>query len=121
MKWPWEPVADAVKSLVDLGSEYIVDKDKLIEFQYKASKLQAGITNKLLETSTVPWVDATIKILVALNTFSRPVGGALMTAFAAYCVINNIDIDPAMQTVFAGAFPAWGVSRHIQKGKNSND
>ena len=106
-----------VDNLISLGSEFIVDKDKLIEFQFKALELKYQAADMLMQTKTVPWVDATVKIMFALNTFWRPMIGALMTAFGAYAHIKQIDIEPALHAIFDGAFPAWGVSRHTEKAK----
>ena len=108
-------IGNIINSIIGISKEVIVDKDKQIEFEYKAKELWWAQSSELLKTTTVPWVDATVKILFALNSLWRPIGSAFMTAFAAYCAINGIMLSDTMNTIFASAFPAWGVSRHISK------
>lgn len=48
---------------------------------------------------------------------ARPVGSFCMTAFGAYCHAKGISMDTAIHAVFDGAFPAWGLSRHVHKQK----
>lgn len=110
-------VVGLLGSLIDLGKEVIVDKDKQIEFEYKVKELEHQLTMELVKTATVPWVDATIKMLV----FLRPLGAALMTAFGMYCHYKGIDMDAATHAIFDGAFPAWGVSRHVNKQTESSN
>jgi hypothetical protein len=109
------PVLGLIDKLFDIGSEFITDKDKLIEFQFKTLEVKTEMTRTLLATQTIPWVDALIKVMVALKMFIRPVGGALMTAFGMYAHLKGIEIDVGMHALFDGALPAWGVSRHIEK------
>ncbi len=111
------PVFGTIDKLISLGSEFITDKDKLVEYQFKALELQRGTLQDLLAVQTVPWVDALVKILAALNMFSRPIGSFCMTAFGAWCHYKQIPMDAGIQAVFDGAFPAWGVSRHIDKSQ----
>lgn len=106
-----------VDNLIDLGSEYIVDKDKLIEFQFKAMKVRQESMDTLIKTKTNPTIDGLVKLMYALNAFWRPFVGAAMTAFGAYVTVKGIEIDPAIQAIFVGAFPAWGVSRHTRLAK----
>lgn len=108
-------IVDGVKAITGLASEYIEDPDKKIEFEYKAKELETGLLETVLNTTTVPWVDALVKILVTLNSLWRPMVGAMMTAFGAYAHLKGIDMDPAAHVIFDGAFPAWGASRHMNK------
>lgn len=108
-------IADAFKGLFGIGKELIVDKDKQIEYAFKLAELQQQFSMQLVSQATVPWVDATVKLMYALNSLWRPIGGALMTAFGIYAHWKGIKIEPALHAVFDGAFPAWGVSRHINK------
>lgn len=109
------PVLGTIDKLIDLGSELIADPDKRIEFQFKALELQRGAMQDLLATQTIPWVDALVKILGAVNMFSRPVGSAMMTAFGAWCHYRQIPLDSGIHILFDGAFPSWGMSRHLGK------
>ena len=104
-----------IDSLIKLGSKFVTDKDKLIEFQFKALELKQAAMTDLLHTQTYPWVDALVKLMQATVVFARPVGGALMTGFGAWCHYKGITMDVGLQALFDGAFPAWGVSRHYNK------
>lgn len=114
-------IGDAFEGFFDLASELITDKDKLAEFNLEGMKIQSSIQLALIKQKTVPWVDATVKLMYALNDLIksnyRPIGGLAMTAFAAYCQIKNISLDPNLKVIFGSAFPAWGVSRHVEKVK----
>lgn len=116
MKMPWE---STIEGIIGLASEFITDKDKLAELQYKAKELDTAIRSELLKTKTIPWVDALIKFMVALRDvvipLLRPTIAAGMTAFAAYMRYKQIPMDPTAEIVFASAAPAWGVSRHKNK------
>ncbi|PUB87065.1 MAG: hypothetical protein DBP02_02135 [gamma proteobacterium symbiont of Ctena orbiculata] len=118
MALPYESV---INGLIGLGSEWITDKDKQIEFAYKMRELNFKIAESLLRTQTVPWVDATVKIIYALVALMRPIGTALMTAFGLYAHYKQIQIDPAVHAAIDGAFPAWGVSRHMNKKKEQEE
>lgn len=116
MSWnPADSFFEFGKSLIGLASEFIEDPDKQAKFKLEAQKLQSRTIDSLLGTTTIPWVDALVKVLVALNTLWRPVGGALMTAFGMYAHWKGIDISTALHATFDGAFPAWGLSRHQDK------
>ena len=118
MKFPWE---DAVEGLIGLGKEFIVDKDKAIEFEYKTRELSMSMEKTLLSTTTTPKVDALVKLMYACQPFFRPLGSFCMTAFGAWCHYKGITLDVALHSIFDGAFPAWGVSRHVAKQKGITD
>jgi hypothetical protein len=111
-------LGDIIDGIIGLGKEVIIDKDKQIEFEYKARELWYAQSTELLKTITLPWVDATVKLLYAFNSLWRPIVSASMTAFAAYCAVAGVELSDTMTTVFASAFPAWGVSRHMNKQKS---
>ena len=114
---PWDFIGKTADGLINLADQAITDKDKLIEFKFKAAELKMQGMQALLNTTTTPMVDATVKIIFAINTLWRPLLSAVMTAFGAYAHFKGIPIDPAAQVIFDGAFPAWGVSRHVEKAK----
>jgi hypothetical protein len=104
--------------LFDIGKELITDKDKLVEFNFKTAELKSKMTLALLQQKTHPTVDAIVKVMLALNTFWRPMVGACMTAFGAYAHYKGIDLGGAVNHgIFDGAFLAWGASRHSLKSK----
>jgi hypothetical protein len=113
-------IGGVFRGIFDLGKEVIQDKDKLAEFNYKLAELEGQLNLRLVETQTVPWIDATVKLLFALNSLWRPLGGAVMTGFGIYAHWKGIPLDPVLHGIFDGAFPAWGVSRHVEKSRNGN-
>ena len=116
-------IGDIVKGLIspvtNLADKLIMDKDKYAELQFKKLELQHRSRDKLLAITTTPRVDAWVKILIAIKDvvipLFRPLGSAAMTAFGIYAHLKGLDIDPMMLGIFDGAFPAWGVSRHVNK------
>jgi hypothetical protein len=114
-------IAELVTSMIGVGKELIVDKDKQIEFAFKLQEQHAALTEKLLTMQTSPKVDAFVKIMYAIQEvvlpLLRPVGSAAMTAFGVYAHTHNVQIDPAIQYIFDGAFPGWMTSRHFNKQK----
>lgn len=104
-----------IRDIIGLGRELIVDKDKAIEFEFKAAELRVQALSTVLQTKTHPWVDAAVKLMYAFQIFWRPLVGTLMTGFGMYCHYKGIQMDTGLHAVFDGAFPAWGVSRHIEK------
>lgn len=112
-----EKLIQPMDSLIKLGSEYIVDKDKVIEFQFKAMELRQQQAVSLLATKTHPFVDALVKLMYAFQIFWRPMVATFMTGFGAYAHYKGIDMDVALHAIFDGAFPAWGASRHVHKNR----
>lgn len=117
MKMPWESLID---DLFGLADKFIEDKDKKNEFSFKVQELQFKLRESLLQTTTIPWVDGFVKILIAFRDIIlpllRPLGAAAMTAFGMYCHLKGIDMGGAANhTIFDAAFPAWGASRHVNK------
>lgn len=122
MKMPWE---SAIDGLFNLAGEWIEDKDKRNEFNFKVQELQFKLRESLLATKTTPKTDAFVKLLIAFRDIIlpllRPLGAAAMTAFGMYCHVNGVDIDAASQVIMDGAFPAWGASRHVNKQKEQTE
>jgi hypothetical protein len=115
------PLTGIFEGLIGIGRELITDKDKLIEYEFRTKELHQKGMELIVSTQTIPWVDATVKIMYALIAFARPVGSAAMTAFGIYAHYKQIPIDGAIHAVFDGAFPAWGTSRHINKNKEQEE
>ncbi|MEW8042035.1 MAG: hypothetical protein AB2765_14795 [Candidatus Thiodiazotropha endolucinida] len=121
MKTPYESIESVFTGVIGLGRELITDKDKLIEFEYKTKELQLRSMDSLLQTTTTPFVDATVKIIYAFVALMRPLGTAAMTAFGLYAHYKQIPIDTGVHAAIDGAFPAWGVSRHMNKTKEQEE
>lgn len=105
----------------NLGGKLIEDKDKRTEYAFKMQELAFRAMEVMLNTKTVPWVDATIKLMYACKTFIRPVGSTVMAGFAAYCAVKQIALPEYIQVMLYGAPVAWGASRHAEKKRKTED
>jgi len=115
-----DPVTAALDfgtKLLGIGSELVEDKDKKNEFIFKAQEMHNDFLTKIATMQTTPKVDAAVKLILVAKEFVRPIGSCLMTAFGMYCHYKQIPMDTGLHAVFDGALPAWGVSRHMEKGK----
>jgi len=121
-------VGGIFKGATDLIGEYVEDKDKRNEINLKLAEAKADVKMAvlkaqsaheaaLLSQETSPRVDAFVKLLLALVPLMRPLGTAAMTVFGAYCIVKGVTIDPRLQAGLISAFPAWGVSRHMEKSR----
>ena len=112
-------ITDVFGKLFGVVDQLVEDKDKKNEIVLKIAELQNQLALQLIQTSTVPWVDATVKILFAVRDIIlpmfRPVVAAAMAAYVVYAEINGITMSPMVEAMFAGAFPAWGASRWSEK------
>lgn len=119
----WTILPALLGGLLKLGSELIEDPDKKAEFAYKTLELSNELALKLLDTKTYPWVDALVKLAYAgeqlVKGLIRPLGSFALAAFAAYCDVNGIELNPELKALLYGAPIGWGVSRHIEKGKQA--
>jgi len=112
-------LSSLISPVTSIADKMVMDKDKYADLQFKKLELKAKARSELLKITTTPNVDAFIKIVMAFNDvilpLLRPLGGALMTAFGAYCLYKGIDINELTQGALVGAFPAWMVDRGIDK------
>lgn len=113
-----------IPSLFKLGDKMILDQDKKAEFAFKVQEMTFKQMEQLTNTKTYPWVDALVKLAYAseqiIKGLFRPIASAGMLVFAMYCEINEIALSDGVQAILYGAFPAWGVSRHIDKKKKDD-
>ena len=116
MKLPWE---SAIDGLFDVLGQVITDKDLIAKLEVEKEKLRLAIQSELLKTQTIPWVDALIKVMVALPNvvlpLLRPLGSAAMTAAGLYASFKGVELNDAVEVAAVSAFPAWGASRHVNK------
>lgn len=121
-------VADVFSDLIGLGKELIEDKDKRNEYAFRLAELRVQLAEKMLTQQTHPKADAAVKLLYAfkeiLLPMMRPVGSLLLALWGAShpeqikWLHDNLGTlgDGTILSIF-GAFPAWGVSRHIEKNR----
>ena len=117
-------LAPIFADLIGLGRELVVDKDKAMEFETRAREAQLKLLEALAGTTTVPWVDASVKLITALVSLARPLGSV---AVFAWGLLHPDQLqrlhelgsmgDMALGAIF-GSAPAWGLSRHVEKTKN---
>lgn len=122
MKAPYESLGN---NLIGLAREFITDKDKAIEFEYKAKELERQWQTTLVTTKTIPWVDATIKLMYASVAFWRPAVSAFALVWGMVFPEKIMALhemgpagDAAIVSIY-GSFPGWMMSRHKEKEKKA--
>lgn len=104
-------IAKAGLGIVD---QLVEDKDKKAELGMQWNMALLGAVEKLVSTTTVPWVDATVKLMAASVAMARPIGAFFLT-------LKGIDLaalDGAVDIVSGGLmslFPAWMGARQYDK------
>lgn len=107
------------KGIFGIVDQLVVDKDKAAELKFYIRELQHKLDVAIITMKTVPWVDATVKLLYAFQPFFRPIGSFAMAIFAAYCDLHNIELGKEVKVMLYGSPIAWGLSRHINKMKGA--
>ena len=109
------------KKLLDIGDQFIEDKDKKAEYAFTIAKLSQEFSNTILTTTTNPKVDALVKVMYAMRDviipLFRPLGAALITAFGLYAHNKGIEIDPVIHGTLDAAFPGWMTGRQVHKSQ----
>lgn len=105
--------------LFKIGSQFLSNDADKSKYAFQVLQMTNDLSLKLLDTKTYPWVDAVVKLAYASNQvikgLFRPIGSAAMMAFGIYAKMHNLHLPPEVEAVVFGAFPAWGVSRHLEK------
>jgi len=116
---PIEAVVSIFTNILGIVNKNVEDKDKKNEIVQQISTSQTELIKVLVQTQTVPWVDALVKLVYAfadtLDRIWRPVGGLLAACFVAYTTLKGIPVNPILDGVLAALFPGWMVSRHMVK------
>jgi len=108
--------------LFGIVKEITPDVDKQMELTVRLAQARMDFERTILQQQTTPWIDAIVKLSMAgdqiVKGLLRPLGSFAMAGFAAYCVINAIDIptwaEPVM-TLMGVSPAAWGLSRYFEK------
>lgn len=104
--------------LIDTVKEVVPDKDKQLELTTKMLEHQLEFQKVMLAQSTVPWVDALVKLAYAgeqiVKGLVRPVASVAMGAFAAWAAYKQVPMPQELLLMFGGAPLAWGLSRHLK-------
>jgi hypothetical protein len=113
--------AVVLTGILELAKKLIPDKDRFKELETEVTKAGIEFDRLLMGTTTAPWVDATVKLMYAFERFFtslwRPLGTFALTAFAGYCDAKGIQLSETVEMLLYGAFPGWGVSRHMHKAE----
>jgi len=114
-------LATALPSLLGLGGKMIEDKDKKTEYAFKSLELTNKVIMALINTKTIPWVDALVKLAYAgdaiIKSLFTPVLTAIAFGFGLYFELNSIEISTGVEAILFGSFPSWRIAR--QKEKNA--
>jgi hypothetical protein len=123
-------IGNIFQSVVDIIKELVPDKDKQLELITQVKQQEIEMTKVLVSQSTVPWVDATVKLLYAISNLAKEHWRPLVSAYLFLHGISHPELiqqlhnlgfggDTAITSIF-GAFPGWMYSRHIDKSKTQN-
>ena len=110
-----------IPGLFKIGDKMIEDKDQKAEYAFKVQEMAFKQMEVLIGAKTYPWVDALVKLSYAaeqiIKGLFRPIVTGIGFAFGLYFELNDIAISGTVEAILFGSFPAWGVSRHVEKGK----
>ncbi len=115
-----DTIGKAFNGIIGLASEYIEDKDKRNEFIFQMYKYKNELDRMIINQSTIPWVDAIVKVLYAMQSLWRPFVSAGALIAVLYFRATGIDLDPVVEKILVSMFPAWGLSRHMLKSRGGN-
>lgn len=104
-------------SALGIINKFVPDKDLQAKLAIRQLELTYELVEKLINTATVPWVDASVKLLTALMVLARPVGSFAMTCAGIYFHYKGIQLDPTVHGAMDMAFPAWGGLREVHKSR----
>lgn len=104
-----------------LAGKFIKDKDKQAEYAFKSQEMLMELAGKALSIQTYKWVDAIVKIMAALISFGRPVGGFVLTVWGIWLHIEGADIPEVVHYSMDAAFPAWGAAREAGKKREHKE
>ena len=114
-----------IPGLFKIGDKMIEDKDQKAEYAFKVQEMAFKQMETLLSVTTYPWVDALVKLSYAseqvIKGLFRPIITAVAFGFGVYFELNNIEVSALVESILFGSFPAWGVSRHIDKKKPKDE
>lgn len=117
-------IASSIAAVVKLGGsalgiidKFVEDKDLKQKLAIRQLELTYGLAEKLINATTVPWVDASVKLLTATMIFARPLGSFALTCAGIYMHFKNIPMDATVHGALDLAFPTWGAAREVHKSR----
>jgi len=114
-----------IPGLFKIGDKLIEDKDQKAEYAFKVQEMAFKQMETLLSVTTYPWVDALVKLSYAaeqiIKGLFRPIITAVALGVGVYFELNNIEVSATVEAILFGSFPAWGVSRHMDKKKPKDE
>ncbi len=113
-------LAAALPSIFKLGDKLIVDKDKKAEYAYKVQEMSFKLIESIVTMKTIPWVDAFVKVLVALVSLARPLGSFYLTIMGVDMVVEAGEVD-LVSGGLASAFPTWMGAREVNKARKHKE
>lgn len=117
-------VISAVTTLGKMGlgiiDQLVEDKDLKQQLAMKQLELTYGLIEKLINTTTIPWVDAFVKLMTGFVVLARPLGSFAMTCAGIYMHLNGVELDPTVHYGLDAAFPAWGLAREAHKKRQAD-
>lgn len=114
-----------IPGLFKIGDKLIQDSDKKAEYAFRVQEQAFKQMEVLIGAKTYPWVDALVKLSYAaeqiIKGLFRPILASVALGFGIFFELTGIEVSPLVEGVLFGSFPAWGVSRHVEKGKPKDE
>jgi len=113
---------DLARSIVNVIDQAVEDKDLTVEtaarIKISLAETQSNYLSAVMTTEHVP---KTVKVLYAIGDLSvkfiRPLGSVFCIGYLIWSNSNGIATPEWLQVVLATYFPAWSVSRHMEKAR----
>ena len=113
------PVISAITTLggsvLGIIDKFVLDKDLKQKLAIRQLELMYGLIEKIINTTTIPWVDALVKLLMALVVLARPIGSFIISLWGLGMIGEIGEASETVQNVAISAFPAWGAAREVHK------
>lgn len=104
--------------LFGIIDQFVEDKDLKNKLALRQLELMYQLIEKLLESKTIPWVDATVKLMAGSVVLARPLGTFAITCMGIYLHVKGTPIDSdVVQYGMDVAFPAWAGAREVDKSR----
>lgn len=110
-------IAGLAKSGLGIIDQLVEDKDKKAEMALQWNMALLGFAEKLINTQTIPWVDAMMKVILALVTLGRPIGSFILTLLGIDMI--QAGDEGVVGTALTAAFPTWMGAREVDKKRKA--
>jgi len=108
-------IAPLAMQLIRMADKAIEDKTERLRFQQQVVEQTFAFYRTLLEARTTPWVDALVKLVLALKGLFRPLFGAAALGYVAWLESQGQALPVWVSVALSSLLPGWFVSRGVEK------